>query len=101
GLRKAIDSNPRTAFDILRHPETRILTETARLTFSREALQKLSIKVESGGNPTGNLAEVRSVRRNANELPAEVRTGLERLSAQVERRLLSEGIREVMVRADR
>jgi hypothetical protein len=57
--------------------------------------------VESGGNPTSNLAEVRSVRRTANELPAEVRTGLERLSAQVERRLLSEGIREVMVRADR
>jgi hypothetical protein len=101
GIRRAIDTSPRNAFNLLRNPETRILGEAARLTLGREALQKLALKVETGGNATNNLTEVRAARRSANDLPAELRTGLDRLTAQAERVLLSEGIREVSVRAER
>jgi hypothetical protein len=100
-VRRAIDTNPRSAFEILRQPETRIIGEASRLLLGREAVQKLSLKVETGGNATANLAEVRTARKHAAELPAEIRTSLDRLSAQAERTLLAEAVTEVAVRAER
>jgi hypothetical protein len=94
-VHKAIQSRPSTAFDILRRPEARILSETARIALGKKAIEKISLSVEEAKNPAASLAEVLAARKSAAGLPKEVQTGLQRLSAQAERTLLAEGITAV------
>jgi hypothetical protein len=91
---------PAETFGRLQHESMRVLSAPQRLALAREAVQRLAIQVESGGNAGRNLADVRAARGTPG-LEPEVRTHLDTLGKVAERRLLVEGITEVRGPAER
>jgi hypothetical protein len=100
-VRTLITRTPGAALPHLASPEVRVVVpEATRLALGREAVFRLSVQVETGGQVMKNLAEVRSIRLTGTTLPAEIRTRLDRLALVAERRALAEGIQEVRQHAE-
>src|SRR5262245_24315261 len=64
-VRAAIQVKPAEAFGRLQQGEARLLSRAQRLTLAREAVERLAVQVEAGGNAARNLADVRAARRSA------------------------------------
>src|SRR5262249_37161956 len=83
------------------HDSMRVLTQAQRLALAREAVERLAVQVEGGGNAARNLADVRSARRSSAGLEPEVRGSLQAVGRVAERRLLTQRIAEVRSPAER
>src|SRR5262249_62136908 len=78
-VRGLITTRPAGALPKLGTPEARLLLpEATRLALGKEAVERLAIQVEGGGNPAKDLAGGRGARRAAGDLPAQARAPLGR-----------------------
>jgi hypothetical protein len=100
-VRTAIQTRPSEAFGKFNHESARVLSSAQRLILAREAVERLAVQVEAGGNAPRNLADVRSARRDAVTLEPEVRQGLDALGRVAERRLLADGLAKVRAGGER
>src|SRR5947209_4504293 len=78
-LRSRLSRDPAGVLRSLRGEAGRILNPADRQALAREAVGKLALEAEGSKKAVDALAGVRAVRAEPGELPAEVRTSLERL----------------------
>jgi hypothetical protein len=99
---KAIESaRPAEAIRHLNADSARLLPQAERLQLGQKALRGLALSVEAGGKAWESLAEVRTARRNANEVEPAVKKDLDALHQRAERQALIEVVADVQARAER